>query len=58
MTEKEARELLIESGVDNGLGHYEDGKLQTAITSYDELAVLIDLAWQKGYEEAYNDYNH
>lgn len=51
--ENEIRTWLLESGVDNGLGHYENGKLQTAITSYEELVKLIEIAYTKGFDDAY-----
>jgi hypothetical protein len=55
MNEKQIRALLIASGVDNGLGHHEDGKLVTAITSYEELERLVQLVYDMAYIEGVYD---
>lgn len=53
--EKWFQELLSKSGVANELGHYEDGKLQTAVTSVDELRELVQLAFGQGMIAAIED---
>lgn len=53
LTEEEFYELLHESGVANPYGHYENGKLQTAITSIDELRKFADLVYGSGISSCY-----
>lgn len=48
MTKFEIDNLLVEAGVWNEFSHVEDGDLHTAITSYEELVKLINLAYQRG----------
>jgi len=49
---KVVNELLVKSGVDNDLGHHENGELHTAITSREELLKLIYLAFEAGWTQA------
>lgn len=48
MNKFEIDDLLCESGVWNTFAHVADGNLHTAITSYEELVRLIELAYDKG----------
>ncbi len=47
--------LLKESGVANDLSHYENGKLHTAITSINELKLLITKTYCIGYENGFDE---
>jgi len=50
-TEEQEINWLHKSKVANDLGHYEDGKLNTAVTSLAELRALIELAYDQGMQD-------
>ena len=51
ITEEVIESILHESKVANEIGHYENGKLHTAITSRDELEDLIQRAYDLGFAD-------
>ena len=51
ITDKDFEFILNESGVANELGHYENGRLHTAITSRGELEDLVQRAYDIGFQD-------
>ena len=55
MTDEEILDYLKRAGVANNLAHWEDGKLNTCITSWDELKRLCVTIWEDGVDEGRRD---